>query len=377
MDILVSAGNHRRQNCPVDIIVPKQPDAKSVKLREEDGSETIAQYKEENDKGLISFILTNLNPKEQRKYKVEFSSKKQKPKVEIGENDNFVEVKLCGELLTKYHFKEVVRPYLYPFIGPNGKSILRNYPMVQAPGDDTDHPHHKGIWTAHGDVNKVDNWSEEQGCGFVIHQNFEELFSGSVFGKITGKNNWVSKDKEPVLEEIRTMKFYNIRKVRLFDLEINFNARFGDVLFGDTKEGGIISIRVASQSAGIHGGKIENSIGAISEKECWGKKAEWCDYSGKIDSDIVGTAFFDNPTNLRFPTYWHVREGGWMCANVFGISYFENTREDFPSKGNFLLKKGEQLTFKYRAYIHKGDAKEGKVSEAYVNYVIPPEVKVI
>ena len=54
-----------------------------------------------------------------------------------------------------------------------------------------------------------------------------------------------------------------------------------------------------------NGGKIENSYGGISESETWGKRAQWCDYSGPIEGRIVGVSVFDHPESFRYPTYWH------------------------------------------------------------------------
>jgi hypothetical protein len=78
-----------------------------------------------------------------------------------------------------------------------------------------------------------------------------------------------------------------------------------DVVFGDTKEGGLLSLRVAGTMQVTVAGKMENSFGGINESEIWGKRAHWCDYSGPVENRWVGVALFDHPKNLRHPTYWH------------------------------------------------------------------------
>ena len=120
-------------------------------------------------------------------------------------------------------------------------------------------------------------------------------------------------------------------------------------------------------------GKIENAYGGISEKETWGKRAAWCDYSGPVQERWIGAALFDHPDSFRYPTYWHVRDYGLMTANPFGISYFKN---DPAQRGDFTLKQGAALCAFYRLYIHIGDATDGRVGAKYNDFVHPPEVEV-
>jgi hypothetical protein len=53
--------------------------------------------------------------------------------------------------------------------------------------------------------------------------------------------------------------------------------------FGDTKEAGLISVRVASSMEGKREqGLIENAFGGRREPETWGKPSPWCHYSGPV-----------------------------------------------------------------------------------------------
>jgi hypothetical protein len=186
--------------------------------------------------------------------------------------------------------------------------------------------------------------------------------------------DWVSNKGEPVLKEVREWKFYNVSPSKLVDLNLTFTAPDDkDVVFGDTKEGGLLSLRVACTMQATVAGKMENSFGGINESEVWGKRAHWCDYSGPIENRWVGVALLDHPKNLRHPTYWHARDYGLMTANPFGIATFEG---DPSLNGDYTLPAGAELKFRYRIYIHKGDAGEGKVAEKYHNYINPPKVQV-
>ena len=88
---------------------------------------------------------------------------------------------------------------------------------------------------------------------------------------------------------------------------------------------------------------------------------------------FVGIALFDHPTNLRYPTYWHVRDYGLMTANPFGLSFFEGEGHD----GSHVLPAGQNLTFRYRVLVHAGGAREGDVRDKYLEWLFPPTATVV
>ena len=176
------------------------------------------------------------------------------------------------------------------------------------------------------------------------------------------------------MTDVQNYRIYNLPEdAAILDLDLSFIASVGDVHFGDTKEGGIISIRVHPSMNASDGGKMENAFGGINEAETWGKRANWCDYSGVVDGTPVGIAVFDHIVNPRYPTYWHVRNYGLMGSNIFGGASFERD----PSKdGSYTLKQGEEMHFRFRVLIHAGDATVGKVAQKYHDFINPPVVEV-
>jgi len=105
-----------------------------------------------------------------------------------------------------------------------------------------------------------------------------------------------------------------------------------------------------------------NSEGKVGEKEIWGKRADWVDYSRVVAGEKLGIA---NPTNIKHPTYWHAREYGLFKVNAFGEHDFYN---DPKSDGSVTIPAGQSLTLRYRVLIHHGDAAEAQVAEAYRRY---------
>jgi len=294
------------------------------------------------------------------------------------EQEGAISVTIGTTPFTRYLYGDgVPKPCLYPLIGPFGDGVTRAYPQERLEGDSTDHVHHRSLYVAWGDVNGSDNWSEEGGHGRMLHRYFDTTASGPVFGRIISLNDWVDHEGKRLIQDRIEYRFYNTPSAfRLFDLHVTFYASDGDVRFGDTKEGGILSVRVASSMEADRDGsigRIENSLGAAGEAETWGKQASWCDYSGEVGGHIVGIAVFDHPANPRYPTYWHVRDYGLMTANPFGVSHFVGSDRD----GSLVLPAGDSATFRYRVLIHAGRPREAGVGSHYLHWIFPPAAEVI
>ena len=287
--------------------------------------------------------------------------------VQITQLTNRLRVEINGKLFTEYFFKDVPRPYCYPLLGPGDAAMTRDFPMKTPEGEDHDHPHHRSLWFAHGDLNGHDFWTEQKSFGKTVHEGFEEVKSGADFGVIKSRNKWVAADGTVVCTDERTLRFYNPGAVdeRVIDFDITLHASNGEVKFGDTKEG-TMAVRVA-ETMKLKGkaGHIVNSEG-VRDGDTWGKRAAWCDYYGPVGGKTVGIAIFDHPKNPRHPTWWHVRDYGLFAANPFGQHDFEKLSD--KTAGNLTLAAGKSLTFRYRIYLHTGDEQQAKVAERYRQY---------
>lgn len=293
----------------------------------------------------------------------------------VASADDSLTVSDCGSAALTYVFGNVpARPYFYPIVHPDGVSMTRSWPMNdKVAGENHDHRHHRSLWIAYGDVNGVDNWSEEDGHGFTRHLSLDSETSGAVFAGFNTTGRWTNARHEPVLtQRLAVTVFQSAEHTRLLEFEIRLEATHSNVRFGDTKEGGILSVRVASELDVPRTGRIENSYGGIDEAETWGKAAHWCDYSGTIEGHHVGIAVMDHPFSFRYPTHWHVRNYGLMTANPFGYAAFT----DGAKHGDMVLKSGDSLRFRYRVLLHAGDASTGRVNGHYLNFVSPPDLSV-
>ncbi len=291
-----------------------------------------------------------------------------------------LDVRIHGKLFTTYHYtNDNKKPFLWPVNGEGGVGLTRDYPMADIPQERArDHPHHKSLWTAYGNVNGVDLWGEGAGSGFQ-HSGEVTWGSGDAYGWIHARNSWQDKDHKPVISEEREYRFYATEeKGRFIDVTVTLRADHGDVVLGDTKEGGLVALRMRPELC-YGNGHITNALGDRGERECWGKPSPWCDYAGELDGvGWRGIAVFDHPGNLRYPTSWHVRGYGLMGANCFGYSYFSKkdyNKDLIPDNGDFSIKAGGELVFHYRVYVHSGDVQQAAVAEHYADYAKPPKAR--
>jgi hypothetical protein len=152
------------------------------------------------------------------------------------------------------------------------------------------------IWFTHGEVNGVDFWTEGAGRGVIVHRGLERVGVGSCAGAL-GRSQPVADclTANLMLDETTEVICYAAPDSRWLDYTVALTALDADVKFGDTKEG-TFGVRVASsmEVARNAGGQIVNANGQ-RDREAWGKRAPWCDYTGIVEGDTVGIAIFDHP----------------------------------------------------------------------------------
>ncbi|MEO6034767.1 MAG: PmoA family protein [Verrucomicrobiota bacterium] len=294
--------------------------------------------------------------------------------VQITKLDDRLRVEIDGRLFTEYFYTNVPRPYCYPVIGPGDLPMTRNWPMKEMGDEEHDHPHHRSLWFAHGDMNGVDFWSEGANSGKTVHEKFLEVSSGKKAGVIRSQNKWVAKDGKVVATDDRTIRFSGNANQKIVDYEITLHASNGELKMGDTKEGTMAlrlaeSMRLAQPKNKTGKGHIVNSEG-VQDGETWGKRAAWVDYYGPVDDQILGVAMFDHPKNPQYPTWWHVRDYGLFAANPYGVHDFEKKAK---GAGDFVIPAGKSVTYRYRMIFHKGDEMEAGIAAKFKKYAAEKE----
>ncbi|MFB3922247.1 MAG: PmoA family protein [Terriglobia bacterium] len=305
--------------------------------------------------------------------------------VELKHHDSKVEIAIGGKPFATYSLDtKIPKPFIYEIRSAGGIVLTRGFPMIKnIPGESHDHPHHRGLYYTHGDINGVDFWgeaefeekapvqaggktyqsSEHLAFGRTVFTKLEDIQSGPDAGSLRARFNLVGPDGKVMGEETQAYTFRGDAATRTIDCEFTIYAHQTPLKMGDTKEG-TFAIRVvkALEEPAV---KMLNSEGAVGEKNIWGKRAKWVDYSGTVQGQKVGIAIFDNPSNPKYPTYWHARGYGLFAVNPFGEHDFYN---DKKRDGSITIQPGKSLTFRYRVLIHNGDATEAKVAQAFEQY---------
>ena len=286
--------------------------------------------------------------------------------VSLKEEGNHIAVSIDGKPFTDYWFgkrddRPYARPFFYPVLAADGTSVTDDHYGQK------EHPHHNSLWVGHGEVNGVDHWALK-GDNTPQQRHIK-------FGKVEGNSivedlEWDGPDHQPMLRERRTLQFEALADhSRGVDFTEEFTPISGPVTFQDTKEAGLVAVRLAKSisdnptittSAGVHG------EGMAAEKQAWGKAAEWCDESGQVNGKEYGVTVFDDPRNPRHPTRWHVRAYGLLAPNPFGLSYFDKGTPKHA--GDFRMEPGSTVTFRYRVIVHEGAADAARIADEYKQY---------
>jgi hypothetical protein len=299
--------------------------------------------------------------------------------VKLTQHDSHdISVVIDGKPFTDFFVgSDAPKPYLFPLRAASGKIVTRGYPIdPNVPGETHDHPHHRGLWFTHGDVNGYDFWANEPSQnspkkGKILLKKIVQAKSGAKSGAIEATFDWLAADT-PILEEHRTMTFYDNPTMRIVDFDLALKA-LQKVTFGDTKEG-TFAIRLAagleepqkrSPAEPKRTGKMISDQGKEGEQNVWGKKSSWVDYFGELEGEKLGIAILDHPQNPRHPTYWHSRSYGLFAANIFGEHDFFN---DKTRNGSMTLEPGQPLRFRYRVIIHPGDYQTAHIADLYKDY---------
>jgi len=303
----------------------------------------------------------------------------------IKEEADGVTVRIDGELFTKYITGDDAtnKPYFYPVIGPTGKAMTRAYPMEDVKGEAQDHPHHRSLWFGHQFINDFDTWHEEltligrakgdagkleelkKTLGASVHREVLEASADRDMAVLKVSTDYTDPSGAVMASDVRTFTFHlGPDGSRMIDADIVFTAVGEEVIFSDAKDAGL-SLRVAHSMSvdAKEGGHIVTSDGA-TDKDAWGKRADWCDFNGPVGGEKLGIAVLNHPTSFRYPTPWHARTYGLFTANPFGLKTVAGESEE----GFVTLKKGESFSMRHRIILHRGNEKDADIAGAWKRY---------
>lgn len=112
-----------------------------------------------------------------------------------------------GREISRYYFgRDLFRPFIYPLVGPSGRSLTR----MGHPRDPNGHSHHNSLWVSHHDVGGVAFWNDARSStGRIVHQRVNRYEESDDEALIDVQNHWIDSAAAGrlVLEERRVMRF--------------------------------------------------------------------------------------------------------------------------------------------------------------------------
>ena len=241
--------------------------------------------------------------------------------LQVRGGDQGLEILADDELLVATH-RTGQGPVLFPINVPGGGQVVRGHPIAPAEGESEDHPHHRSLWLAHGDVDGHDFWHDPDArvhllTERVVSRNPEEI-------AVLWEAEWRAGGEVQLVEK-RMMRFSATADTLRILFDIKLETPKETVTFGDTKEG-FFAIRLAPSlkvdgGAGARG-RLENADGAF-DRAVWGRRSDWVLAEGPLDGRLVSIRLSCDSDNPRHPTWWHARTYGLVAANPFGRRSFE------------------------------------------------------
>lgn len=290
------------------------------------------------------------------------------------ENGRIV-VNYSSIMQTIYHYgAQNFKPRFYPITVPCAKlgpmeDFSTQYPKGITDDSPPDHIWHRSLWYACGDVNGVDFYLENGGEGRTVHERFDDVFSGPVFGGFRQRLNWVTPDGKTLVKDERRFLMYRRKGTeRVFDIEAAFTAADEPATFGQTNENALPLIRVNDMIDEWDGGRITLEGGIVGGKDATTSRAKWADYSGPLirkpdkEPEWWGIAMLDHPSNRNHPNAWFARSYGPLGTN---LPFFD---------GPLTLQPGGTWRLRHRIVVHEGAADVDALEAHWQNYAAPPEI---
>ncbi|HUT08656.1 MAG TPA: DUF6807 family protein [Candidatus Latescibacteria bacterium] len=256
-----------------------------------------------------------------------------------------------GDQLAPGRKPEQVRScYIHPLYSLDGEVLSSDFP--------SDHPHHHGVFwtwpavTVRGVATQTWHPAEPS-----LRQHFvkwikqEANDEGAV---VAVENTWKLRESEDVAEEAVTLRIHGASRFgRAIDVEIDLRPVGGPLeLRGAAEEnkgyGGL-----CFRGAPLLKGAVLTTDEGLLKEDSTGRPFRWADLS----TPDLGIAIFVSPGHPGFPVDWLVR-----------TSYAGVLNPSWPGLAGATLATDVPVTLRYRVYVHRGDAKAGRVAEAYAAY---------
>jgi hypothetical protein len=250
--------------------------------------------------------------------------------------------------------------YIHPLYSLDGQALTEDFPR--------DHYHHHGLFWAWPAVEvrglETSNWEPADP---PLRQRFVKWIERRVTGagaRLVVENTWKLGQTEDVAEEKVAIVVHAATPFgRALDVEIELRPVGGPLTLrgapADNKGYSGLCLRGLAlegrDSRVFRGAAMTTDEGPLPA-DSTGRPFRWADLSAP--GDRGGMAVFVSPRHPGFPLPWLVRN-----------SYAGILNPCWPGLPGATLTPDVPVFLRYRVYVHRGDARTGRVAEAYAAFL--------
>ena len=298
------------------------------------------------------------------------TSKEVNPPLSWQHDDSSVALLRDGKTLWRFNAKEGInKPYFHPLATKDGAVLTQEKPA--------DHVWHYGLWFSFKYLNGVNFWEEDRKTGLskghtkVIQidakttSNHSGRFDLEIIYLIPKKGE---QGEQELIEERRVIVVSPPDAAGNYSIDFQHHfLALSDVTLERTPLPG----QPEGKSYGGYAGlsfRHQGEPGDWQLRENWqfiapndveklhGSPQPWMAYAGAVATGTAGTAIFDHPANVSFPTKWYVATPLTFYSPCF---IFDAKHE---------LKKGETLNLRYRVKIYSQAPEKAELEKEWKQF---------
>jgi len=276
------------------------------------------------------------------------------------------------EVVWQFNYPDIGKPYFHPLNTPGGTSLT----WIKPP----DHPWHYGLWFSWKYINEVNFWEEDPQSGlsegWTKVQDIRVLTNDDISASIFVQVGYGVAEENILLSEERRIDVsspgpdsaYWIDWISTFTAEQNVELERTPV---PGQEGGVswggyggLGYRIDTRS--FSNLTFTDDAGRLN-LEITGEPTRWVNAGGNLVSDttqMAGITIFDHPQNINHPVPGYIIHD-WL--EDFQLLFGYMNPGIIYEKG-LLLDAGEQMTLRYRIFIHDGPPDHDRDREVFSRF---------
>jgi hypothetical protein len=396
--VTVEAGPHARKKTPVTFdLPPALKGARAVRLIPTSPAATVAVPGQvvadgrDRDRPRVAFLLDELPAGGTRTYRLEAAEPPVFEQAAVTCRDNGKEIKiLIGDRpVLVYHPRVVEAPLgldmdyrrsgqIHPLFTPSGQVVTDDFPP--------DHAHQHGVFFAWVNTTfegrHLDFWNQMEHTGRITHASTRDSTMGSVCAefqvKLRHEETTDIERPRPVLDEIWTVRAYDVRDVCLIDLEswqttatsspLTINKyHYGGMGIRGSRDWFDPSVKGNNPPDPSRSGR-SNFLTSEGKDRSSGNhtRPRWVDLWGETGESHrpCGVALLDHPDNFRFPQPIRIHPNKpYFSFSPMVLDAFE-------------IAPGKPYISRFRLAVHDGRPDAAAIDRLWRDYAEPPRVRV-